>query len=1144
MLRQILQVVLSVSLSLGAAFAQGNLGGLTGQIVDGSGAMVPDAKIVLLNPATGLRFDSVSTAEGYTFRAVPPGEYRVEVEAKGFKKLTREQVTVLTATVSTLDLTLQLGSANESVVVTADTVALQTASPEIGTVLQRGALLDLPIQLGNNTTAQSGRRQPENFIFLTPGVSGSSWEKNINGAPGFTQEVLIEGVSAQLASNPGFLAQTSPPYEAVEEFKLQNSLFPAEFGRGFGVINYTLRSGTNQFHGAAFEFLRNDKLDARPFFAARRPTVRYNEFGGSFGGPVRIPKIYNGKDKTFFNFNYTGLRNVPPASSALVSLPTSEFRTGNFSNYRDAAGNLIPIYDPATTQEDGTRQPFAGNLLPASRLSAVARRTVALMPSPDLAGYVNNFRSRQRNPIRDNVWSLKGDHILSSRQRVSFTYWGGGADQTLSSEFGAENQPYGVWAGVPFTGRNWRANYNFLVSPNLIYFLGAGYTRSNPIRERDERRGNEILQIPGIPSDAPGFPTFTINNPYAGFTLGNSTQQPNDPSINKSYVVNNNLTWIRGAHQIKFGGEYRWMGFDNFRGVDNGGIAGQFTFTAQTTSNLGDVANANRFGNGWASFMLGQVNNAVRFIPATERKYRAQFFSWFVEDVIKLNRKLTLTAGLRHELPGTPYEQTQGWSYLDLSLANPLAGNRPGALAFVGAGENLAPMYKKAFSPRLGLAYQVNEKTVVRSGFGVFWAPTNLSDIGQTFSTFNYGYSFAQEFPQLTGGRVPVLNLDSGVPAANITLPNRSATLMNGLSIDYLNAGAAKPGVLSSWTMSVQRQLPAGIFLDVAYVGQRANSLPGNLENLNQVAVSNLNLGNTLNADINSTLAQQAGIRAPYAGFRGSVAQALRAYPQYSGIRNAFQPTGWSTYHALQTRIQKNYRGGTSFLLAHTYSKSLVSGSTYSGRGLDAAGGAPLDTNNRILEKRLAGFDQTQVFVFNWTLGIPVGKGRRFGGNMAGWADRVVGGWQLTAIHRYQTGTPIGIGGGGPIPLFGGGNRPNRLAGVEAVNEFPNGFDPARDRYLNAAAFSQPGNFQFGTAAPNYGDIRNFNFLNEDMGLLKNIPLWEGHKLQFRAEAFNLFNRVVFGGPNGNTLAGAAFGQIGSTANQPRSMQVGLRYSF
>ncbi|MGH9626872.1 MAG: carboxypeptidase regulatory-like domain-containing protein, partial [Bryobacteraceae bacterium] len=304
------------------AFAQGNLGGLTGTVVDTSRAAVPQAKLTLISVQTNSVYSAVSDPTGvYTIRSVPPGTYRFEVEKQGFKRHVQENVHILTATISTLDVELSIGAVNESITVSVASVALQTTTPEVSTVLERRAILDLPIQVGGSgsTTAASGRRQPENFIFLTPGVSGIPWSKNINGSPDFSQEILYDGISGQLAVTPGFLAQTSPPYEAVEEFKVQNSLFPAEYGRGFGVINFTLRSGSNQFHGGLFEFLRNDKLDARPFFNAARPRVRFNEYGGSFGGPVWIPQLYNGRDKTFFNFNYTGLRNQPATNGTLIS---------------------------------------------------------------------------------------------------------------------------------------------------------------------------------------------------------------------------------------------------------------------------------------------------------------------------------------------------------------------------------------------------------------------------------------------------------------------------------------------------------------------------------------------------------------------------------------------------------------------------------------------------------------------------------------------------------------------------------------------------------------------------------------------------------------------------------------------------------
>ena len=307
-----------------SAFAQGNLGGVTGTVADTSNAAIPDVKITLINTQTNAALSTAANSSGvYSFRGLQPGVYKLEAEKQGFKKSVQENVSVLTATVTNLDILLSVGSVSEAITVSTANVALQTTSPEVSTVLERRAILDLPIQVGGSgaTTAASGRRQPENFIFLTPGVSGIPWSKNINGSPDFSQDVLYDGISGQLAVTPGFLAQTSPPYESVEEFKVQNSLFPAEYGRGFGVINFTLRSGSNQFHGGLFEFFRNDKLDARPFFNTARPRVRFNEYGGSFGGPVVIPKVYNGKDKTFFNFNYTGLRNQPAPNGCIREPP-------------------------------------------------------------------------------------------------------------------------------------------------------------------------------------------------------------------------------------------------------------------------------------------------------------------------------------------------------------------------------------------------------------------------------------------------------------------------------------------------------------------------------------------------------------------------------------------------------------------------------------------------------------------------------------------------------------------------------------------------------------------------------------------------------------------------------------------------------
>lgn len=1144
---RVMRNLLICIVSAGVLLAQGNLGGLTGNVVDPSGAVVPDVQISLRNLATNLTYTTISGTSGYTFRALPPGVYQLEAEKPGFKKVVHERVTILTATTTTMDLTLDVGAVAETVSVSAEVVALQTSSPEVGTVLQRQALLDLPIQIGGgaSTIAASGRRQPETFIYLTPGVTGNQWSKTINGNPDFSQEILIDGVSAQLAVTPGFLAQTSPPYEAVEEFKVQNTLFPVEFGRGFGVINYTLRSGTNQYHGGLFEFVRNDKFDARPFFNRTRPIVRFNEFGGNLGGPVWLPKIYHGKDRTFFNFNYTGLRNSPPLPGGLISVPPREFKNGDYSTYVDTAGRLIPIFDPATTASNGSRLPFPGNQIPSSRFSRVGQKVLSLIPEPDLPGYFNNYINRTSNPVEDAVWSLKADHILTAAQRLSFTWWSSLNEQTVASALGQRGGPLAFWMFARTTGRNYRINYTYTIRPTLLLTLAQGNTMSNPTRQRDRRLGNKDLQIPGIPEDAPGYATFNVATPLGGISgLGNSDQQPNDPSKNDIWSLNGALSWIRGRHQWKFGGENRIIHYINFGATGDGGLSGTFNFNSLTTSNLA-LPNSTQLGNGYASLLLGEVYSAMRLLPAPERHMQHSYRAWFVEDTLKLSRRLTITLGLRHELPTVVRERDGFQSYLDLNLPNPAAGGRPGALAFLSGRKALLDNYYRAFSPRVGLAYALNEKTIVRTGFGIFFSPTNATNIGRFAGLFNAGFSFRHDFPQVFGGRLSVLRLDDGFPPPPITPPVKDPTLRNNSTIDFMNPGAAKPGYNSSWTFNIQRELPAGILLDVGYVGQRGTNLPSGLEHLNQVDFRYLNLGSLLLQSISSPAAAAAGITPPYPGFAGSVLQALRPYPQFTDINNLFQPIGWSTYHSMQLRGQKRYRGGVSLLVSYTISKAFVSGPGYTGFGDSAASARGLDTNNRQLEKRLAGFDMPQNLVLSWTYELPFGRGKRWGGSMAGWVNHVVGGWQLNAIQRYASGTPLGVGGGGRIPVGGGFNRPNRLPGVPTRTDISRGdFDPARHVYLNINAFENTPDYVVGNAAPSYGDMRVFGMRNEDFSILKTFAIYEQHRLQFRAEFFNVFNKVVFGAPATNVAAPASFGRISSQANEPRHIQLGLKYFF
>ena len=607
------------------AFGQGNLGGLTGRVSDSSGASIPDVSIQIRNIETGQETKAGTSSDGaFLASSLAPGFYRVAVSKTGFRTTVRESVLVSTATVTTVDFTLDLGSTTESVTVSGSDVQLQTTSAEIGTVLPTKAILDLPISMGGAaTTGATGRRQIENFMFLTPGVTGTQWNKSINGAPGFSQQVLIDGIDMQNIGAPGFIAEASPPYEAVEEFKVQNTLYPAEFGGGFGVMNFTMRSGTNSFHGGLFEFFRNEALDARTFFGgSQKALLRQNEFGGTFGGPVVLPK-YNGRDKTFFFFAYSRfeLRGGVPVG-AFVTLPTALQRTGNFSDYP------FPIYDPATTTSDGRggfqRDPFPNNQIPMSRFSGVAQRVLPLIPLPDLPAFFNNYLSRQNQPSTDNDWSVKVDHQITSDQRLSGAYWWVRGETTINGPVAGELNP--GFRVTPTTASGLRLNHSYTITPTLLNRVGFGYTPTSPTWSRwllDEREGNKVFQIPGISETSRGYPilNFAGPTPYAG--LGNSTNNGTDPQFFQNWSAADDVAWVNGRHQFKFGGSFRYR---RMTVQDRRNEGGTFNFNALSTSqpNSTDFA---RFGNPFASFLLGEVYSASAAVPAPTRQYNDQFLA-------------------------------------------------------------------------------------------------------------------------------------------------------------------------------------------------------------------------------------------------------------------------------------------------------------------------------------------------------------------------------------------------------------------------------------------------------------------------------------------------------------------------------------
>jgi len=1156
--QRLLFLIVAVASFTVVGWCQLNLGGITGRVTDPSGAAIPEAAVVLTSLDTGTVLTAGTSGDGlYSVSGAAPGRYRIKVTKTGFKVFTQEPIFISTATVITLDINLTVGTVTETVSVTAQAAELQTTSAEVGTVMPQQAMFDLPISLGGIATfGASGRRQIENFTFLTPGVQGNQWTRYVNGSPSFAQEILIDGFSAGGQFGPtGFIADATPPYEAVSEFKMQNTLYPAEYQNALGVESYTLKSGGSEYHGDLYEFLRNDKEDARGFFAQTKDILRQNEFGFTIGGPLSIPKVYNGKGKTFFFGAYSGFRLVGGVPGIrLVTIPTAQERNGDFSDYP------YPIFDPVCGRgtpeahrcsSTETRQQFnyqgTLNRIDPALLSGVALRTNALLPPPDFPAYVNNYVSRSHQPTDEDVESLKIDHTFNAKHRLSGALWENRATTTTNGSVAGPLSPaMGVWY---WGAAGFRLNHTYTISPTLLNHIGYGYTW-DVSGGMDHRHGNQVLQIPGIPMDAPGYPKLTFSGAGGYEDLGNATDTGWEPNIARAHHWGDDLTWVKGKHEIKIGGMY------SIRKVEAGDYSGQggsFTFDSNSTSQPNDPANFGTWGNSFASFLLGEVSYASRQIPAPIVYQSTQQYALYAEDSIKVTPKLTLTLGLRYEIPIYLRERNGNMSFLSLTAPNAAAGGRPGALIFLGKGPgrtgtfNMLGHYYKSFAPRTGLAYQINNKTVLRMGYGIFRLPTNVGlSIGCDY--FFTGWCASPAFSTLDNGINPAFNLDSGFPATNIILPNLDPTQRNNGSIMYINGSSNKPSTTQSWSVGFQHELPFNILLDAAYVGSNSTGMPSNMENINQVNPSWLSLGSELAADVSCLgagtcpKAAAAGVQSPYLGFSGSLSQALKPYPQYVSIVDDYQPTGYNTYHALQIRLQKRYSSGLSFLGAYTLSKNIGAVSELDIGATLLGGLTALDTFNRKREKSLLSQDQTHMLVFSWSYALPIGRGKKYLSNASGVVNHLLGGWQLNSIESYKSGIPIGITGGPDNIIVG--NRPNWIGGGRSAVSMSN-FDPAVDRYLDISSWSQPAPFTIGNGPRTQPNLRTPRNLDEAFSVFKRFNFGaESRYLEFRTETFNVFNRVVFGRPSSDVNDPASFGIIGSQTNTPRIIQFALKFIF
>ncbi|MDQ6678876.1 MAG: carboxypeptidase regulatory-like domain-containing protein [Acidobacteriota bacterium] len=1076
-----------------------------------------------------------NSAGNYVLQQLAVGNYEVAIDAKGFRRYVHSAFRLEVAQTVTLDAKLELGEVEQTMSVSSDVSTLQTSTSDLGATIDRSKLLQLPLYVSGKP------RDLEQFTLITPGVTGDTTNTQISGSPSRGKEVLVDGIASTGIESGGTIPGSArPSVETIGEFRLLRANFNAEYGRtGGGIEIFSTRSGTNSPHGAAFDILRNDALDARGFFLPKVAVNRQNEYGFSMGGPVVIPKLYDGRNKTFFFFVYGGYRYRQGAPNTLASLVPSDFRNGDFSR------SSTVIYDPATNQISPsgaiTRSPFPNNQIPPNRFSAVSKNVLAVLPAPVNNGVFNNYISTGRGYTDEDQYDIKMDHSIGQRHRLSGFYYrdlltqndptGAGADRVAIAGPATESSLTG-------SHNHWvRLSEDFVISPTVVNHVGLGFTRF--LTKIDSASLNQDwpqkLGLTGVNTGANNsFPCIDLSS--GGYNrIGQPNCNARTLQTNNAFQADESLSTVRGSHNLKFGFEYRFM---ETNGIDNFQAPGFFQFNALETG----LPNVPRTGNAAASFLLGAVDTGTYKLFAYYPRNRYQYIAGYAQDDWKITPKLTVNYGLRYEIFFPRSEKLNNLSAFDPSVPNPGAGGRLGALTFLGSGpgrdgrKSFADTYYKSFGPRIGVAYQVMSRTVLRAGYGIYYAAGNANAGLRDSLSETYGFSASPVFTTTNQGASPAFYWDGGFPQNYPKPPFIDPTAANNTNVRTILRGDGPPPYIQNWSFTVQRELAWRVSLEVSYLGTKGTRLGNGLIHLNELDPSYLALGSLLSQPFNSAQAVAAGIAAPFPGFTGSVAQALRPYPQYLDIWDRANPAGDSTYHSFQSQLTVRAARGLDLQLSYTFAKTISDTDVL-------AGGGPTGQTayNRKLEKAIADTDVPNVFAVAYSYQLPFGPGQKLLNN-TNITGRVLGGWILTGIQQYSSGLPIVLTVNNTLPLFTQALRPNAVPGV--TRQLGGGkFDPAAQLWINPAAFTVPAPLHFGTSARSYEDLRFPNFYNESFGLMKRVALRERFAITLRGEFFNIFNRTVFGGPPANA-SNANFGRITSQSNNPRQGQVSLRLEF
>ena len=982
--------------------------------------------------------------------------------------------------------------------------------------------------------------------------------------------------AGQLDSNGVTWTQiNTPSVDALTEFSVTSGGFKADVGHASGgTMSFVSKSGTNGFHGDAYEFLRNQDLDAKGFYGATKPIYKQNDFGVTAGGPVWIPKVYHGKDKTFWFFSYEGFRNRAGATPTPYSVPPTEFYSGDLHNYVNGSGQMYQIYDPAsTTLVNGSyvRTPFANNQIPQSRIDPISQSIINYVKplmAPNVPGLVpgtsayvrNNYISAGSSISPNNKYSIKGDQVLTSKQRISF-FFERTREQDLYGATGAPGLPSPL-AGNPGYNRSdvYRLSYDYTLTPTLLnrVYAGGNNWEQNHGSFATWSGSPQAQGIPTTSSDwkskgicIPNYPDCRDDFPQINFTNSEFTSwgvaAPNG-SDNIVVELHDDMTWSKGSHTMKWGYFYNTTHYNGF-GLQN--IAGNVTFQDLNTGVPLVTSQATGGGSAFASFLLGQVSgyslDTPRYLATVYRTHEAYF-----QDDWRVSHRFTVNLGLRFSLAQPLLVGNYDASDFDPTLPNPGAGGLPGALIFDGFGQGRIGKDSltsgwNGWGPRLGFAYSLNDKTTIRGGASRSFGPLTY----EGSSSHNLGIVQRITVNDQSQGLNPLWVLQNGAPAW-AQVPDIDPSVGNGSNVPYYNGKAAStPSDEINYSFNLERALTNNTMLEVGYVATLAAKIQSNLLYYNQLNVANLPAalnpytasGRTLlNSLVGSAAANAAGITPPWSGFNtlwgtgATVAQSLRPYPQYSAIdtlNGQGDKIGHSTYNAMQVKFTKRYSAGLTVQASYVLSKLLTDADGNSGTE---------DQYDLRLEKSIASFDQTHVVKINYVYELPFGKGKRFLSGK-GVASAIVSSWRFAGSQGYSSGTPIGLGTTVSFPIFDGGNRPTVSTYNGWGGTYTGKFDPGADSFFQPVSFfgTQP-TTSLGTITRYNPKLRYFPGFNENASLNRTIKLTESMHLDFRWESFNYLNRTQFGPlSGGTTLQNANFGNWRSQSNSPRRMQVSLK---